>query len=162
MINTLRKPGLATRELADRVADILRGHPRIQKLFLFGSVARDGFGEDLDLIIIASDETASRFREIIDIRCGDLPKSVRGLGADLYIMKRLRFDAADLALQWDIPDVIEMYEAATEADPVRLDVFVFPPDWKDRLEELQTAVPHKDPKFMENIARDAIELHWRI
>lgn len=42
-----------------------------------------------------------------------------------------------------------------------LDIFLFPPDWRERLDELQEALPHTDPDFMRNIARDAIPLPWK-
>lgn len=36
-----------------------------------------------------------------------------------------------------------------------LDIFLFPKNWKDRLDELQHALPHSDPEFMKKLALDA-------
>jgi hypothetical protein len=35
-----------------------------------------------------------------------------------------------------------------------IDVYIFPPDWLKRLDELQAVFPHEDPNFMRNIAAD--------
>ena len=39
-----------------------------------------------------------------------------------------------------------------------LDLFLFTLDWKNDLGDLQSALPHEDPLFMNNIARDAIRI----
>lgn len=37
-----------------------------------------------------------------------------------------------------------------------LDIFLFPSNWRERLQELQLTLPHADPQFMANIAMDAV------
>ena len=43
-------------------------------------------------------------------------------------------------------------------NPAKLDIFVFPPNWRDKLDQLQEDLPNKDPNFMQNIARDAVKI----
>lgn len=156
MIETLA-PSLATRELAEQVAEILYGEPKIKEVYLFGSVAREGSGHDLDLILIADEETAETFQMALLSFMSPMLfvaafQSTYGKG----IFSRARLNIADLVL-WDgggFPTAI--VEAVSRALPAQLDLFIFPPNWRERLPQLQNAFPNKDPRFMENIARDAV------
>jgi hypothetical protein len=46
-------------------------------------------------------------------------------------------------------------EDGTGVKPDKLDIFLLPPNWRERLSELQELGSHSDPNFMQNIARDA-------
>jgi hypothetical protein len=146
---------VATRSLADRVGEILACESGVCEVLLFGSVARLGSGKDIDLIIVAHEALAERFLRSIKIL---YPNYRRHERLAIYPMKTIRRNAADFAF-WngrDSPTLLQ--EAVSAAHPVELDIFVFPPNWRDQLDRLQTDFPNRDPEFMENIARDAIKI----
>ncbi len=159
-------PG-ANRETAVAVAEIFRRDSLISEVLLFGSVARNGFGRDIDLILIADKGCGWDFmahaeqlfqdfgeREKEDASALQSPTYRRKQG--MYQNKRLRLMAAEAALP---NEFLPLYlEAKARAYPVELDIFVFPLEWREYLDVLQKALPHEDPNFMKNIAKDAVKI----
>jgi predicted nucleotidyltransferase len=104
-------------------------------ILIYGSVARHGCGNDLDLIIVGTEEMWQEFRQkVLD----KLPS---------YCGALIRHNAAYEVLG-------SAFGALEEEGIMLVDVYIFPPDWTKRLNELQSAFPHEDPHFMQNIATD--------
>jgi predicted nucleotidyltransferase len=151
----------AMQETVLQVVNNLKKVDDIEDIYLFGSVARNGSGHDIDIIVTVSDTlfqkwTTSVKRKIVMITDGD-PEI-----EDMYFNAAIRFDAAAELLGLDFIDFcFEFFDAnglrgyPVDYICVDIDLFLFPHDWKERLEELQTHLPHSDPKFMEKIAKDA-------
>ena len=143
------KPILVNRAQAEQVAQIFMRHPHIHGVELFGSVARNGQGHDLDLILVTDvvrgfdfiREVATRLHEIATY---NHPWERMGAARDVLgdNFNNLRIEAEDLI----------GYEY------MALDILVFPHDWCERLYQLQKDIPHSDPNFMKNIARDAVKI----
>lgn len=104
-------------------------------ILIYGSVARHGCGNDLDMIIVGTEEMWQDFRKKV------LQKSPAWSGA-IY-----RGEVANKMVE-DALDELE------EECHLLIDVYIFPPDWLKRLDELQATFPHEDPGFMRNIAVD--------
>jgi predicted nucleotidyltransferase len=152
----------ATIERSRELSKILRENKEVKAVFLFGSTARDGFGRDFDLIIISSEEV---FREFVRM-LGSFEEHRSAVNSSCqiykYKMNRLRAARNALAKKYDrnyaqeltaCPDSIR--KVFQVAHPVHIDLFIFPEDWRDRLSFLQSTLPNKDPRFMENIVDDA-------
>lgn len=133
---------------AENVARILRRHPYVHDVLVFGSIARDGKGRDIDLAIVTEDALADDFVEMTE--------NALLYREGVYGAAALRLRTASWALGPKFRGTLrEVYREVGHCD---LDVFVFPHDWRDRLDELQNAFPHEDPNFMANIARDACQV----
>ncbi len=81
---------------------------------------------------------------------------VFGRTTGAYHNKRLRLMAAEAALPCEFWPLY--LEAKARAYPAELDIFVFPLEWREYLDVLQKALPHEDPNFMKNIAKDAVKI----
>ena len=69
---------------------------------------------------------------------------------------RLR-QVAHQILRWDLYLLLLNAQVDLELRS-KFDLFLFTDDWRERLDYYQEALPHEDPNFMRNIARDAIKL----
>lgn len=122
----------------------------IQEVLLFGSVARNYVGADLDLVLVVPEDW---FQEYVD-----LAGEWSGYGGQKVVHHReRRFQAAT--------DALLLYGNYQVSGPTELewnshyiDLHVFPTDWRSRLAGLQVLLCHHDSKFMENVAREAIRL----
>lgn len=132
---------------AQQAAKILCGHPDINAVVVFGSVARDNEGGDLDLILLCDEEIAQEFFSLV-LLYQDRERYA------YHDMKDIRRQAAVALLSGNELDSI-LRRMDNFVHPCDLDIFIFPPNWRERLDELQDALPHSDPYFMRNIARDA-------
>jgi hypothetical protein len=119
----------------------------VQRVELFGSLARGKgtMGSDFDVIVCVDGFTSVQW--LLDVR------NAAGVG-DMYgpskasIRQRCALSAIGIS-----PVQIE---GATGISPWKQDYFLFPSDWRNRLETLQHLGDHTDPEFMQNIARDAL------
>ena len=105
-------------------------------VIVYGSVARHGCGNDLDLIIVATETMWQKFKQKV------LENSLGYCGA---------FTRHDVAYEM----LGKPFEELEGNGLGMVDVYIFPPDWTNRLDELQASFPHEDPNFMRNIATDA-------
>lgn len=134
--------------MAEKVANILRRISKVQDVELFGSLAREGKGEDIDLILICDEDTSQIFMHLVEI---EARHSILRNSAWYHNLAQNRSHIAENLLD---PEGDGMFEEIWDEN-IPVDIFIFPPDWRNRLEELQSRIPHDDPKFMENIAQDA-------
>ncbi len=112
----------------------------VEKIEVFGSISRGmALGcSDIDMIVVVDTALAKEWLE----RCQF------GFAEDELYTNRRRDRLVHAASVLETPWLGEGWDAA-------LDIFLFPPDWRSRLVELQTAGNHSDPDFMLNIAHDA-------
>ena len=134
---------------AVQAAKIFCEHPEINAVLAFGSVARDSEGEDLDIILICDGEIVEDFLYYTQSTLDEFDEE------DPYASaKDLRRDIALTSLADEkLDDILNRIERFVSI--YDMDIFIFPSDWRQRLDELQYALPHSDPNFMHNVARDA-------
>lgn len=118
---------------AEEAAKVLMRHG-VHEVFLVGRTARENEGTDTDVVAVVSEDMAEDFLSVYE-------------HGDSYWLPEERYYTATGILGIDDEEFSDQGES--------LDVFLFPPDWLDRLEELQERAPHDDPDFMANIASDA-------
>lgn len=106
-------------------------------ILVYGSVARFGCGHDLDVIIVGTEEMWKEFKELVL----EEVEEVGRLGA--WIRQSVVHSMLGHA-----------FTTLKDESLALIDVYIFPPDWEKRLDELQRAFPHEDPNFMMNICRD--------
>lgn len=112
----------------------------VVRVMLYGSIARDEAGHDMDLLILVDDEKI--YQDFLRRIRGKIEEDIVGheLGP------RLRLAA-----------VLELWPNAQHFWPpdTLIDLFVMPQNWMDRLAQIQENLPHEDQQFMHNIAQDA-------
>lgn len=150
-LQSFEEYGLIDTAQAKEVARIFLRHPHVHQVEVFGSVARDGSGNDLDLILITDEDRALAFMEIAE---SEIKLWAQSLAQEsVYNNPHLRQEVAVRVLGDGFAEFLTA--AGRIVDVAHLDIFVFAPDWRDYLETLQEALPHHDPDFMWHIARDA-------
>ncbi len=143
--------------MAEEAAGCLRCNSNIREVLLFGSIARDGQGNDLDIIIVAEPSCAENFIAAIDLTRLKLSSRLDQT-YETYLLKKVRLQAAMLVLSNLDEFMLALHDATELIGRQSIDIFVFPPDWRQRLTELQHRLPNRDPRFMKNIARDAVRI----
>lgn len=130
----------------------------VESIEVFGSIARGEMGFDIDLLIHVNDDVSEKFF-----------RALRGTGSGYHCSRGRRFQVVFEGYGNYVPPVLvcrEFFSEEPEEDDAfhkachciyryMLDVFLVPVDWRNRLQELQSRLPHRDPNFMRNIARDA-------
>ncbi|GEM_PF-2281236 len=110
--------------------DIKKYSSHVIDVIIFGSVARDLIGNDIDIVIIV-DEV-------------DFQKFVKTLGNGFIDSTDRRFDVAEIA-QFD-----EGY-ATSFIRNKSLDVWLLPTDWKGRIDEIRALLPKHHDGLLLNI-----------
>lgn len=126
------------------------GEP-VQSVEVFGSISRLERGEfsDLDVILVVDSETASKWAEDVKKRLGYFGLAFSNGGFyDSAKDARLEIAAEILGT---VPEAMYLPQYTRD-----IDIFLFPPNWRDRLDELQVIGRHSDPEFMQNVALDAV------
>lgn len=139
---------------AIQVAEAFLQLEPVKGVEVFGSIARKGQGKDVDLIVLVDYEIYDNFRRRVssELRRHDIYYAYGAAGI------RIRYAAITLMAasgnpSTHIPFDILYADGCVAGEP--LDIFLFPEDWRERLVELQMALPHVDPCFMGNLAVDA-------
>ena len=115
---------------------------------LYGSISREGVGNDLDLILIVDEEKMYQdfvaetkiFVEVVGVSHGSFCR----LLAARRISPWLDHVCCSTVFATIHPGINEL-----------LDVYLMPQNWRDRIDEIQSHLPHSDPCFVKNIAKDA-------
>lgn len=115
----------------------------VKNVEIFGSMAREGLGHDVDVILTVNDAVWENFKNEVNKALKIAPR--RGAAIRYHVARELLGEGPYSDLLYDLE-----YRMG-----VPIDVFVFPENWRERLDELQSAFPHEDPQFMRNIAKDA-------
>lgn len=134
----------ATLRTANRIAgDLLFSTDSVHEILLFGSVSRGQQrpGSDIDLIFVVPEYFYHLWLERVRVT---YPTVCYKKGQNV---KMTRLKAAAYAL--------EVPHLAAGSGPTKVDIFLFPLDWEDRLDELQQSGGHSDELFIQNVCTDA-------
>lgn len=132
----------------------------VQGVEVFGNIARQGHGHDIDLIVLVDDWTACGFVQAMSEFEGDAYASserlwIAGhlLGEDVYDeICRLGWDVSPK--EWGGLFTTDLYQQRTL---IPVDIFLLPVDWRTNI-WLQEELPSIDPDFLTNIATDAMRV----
>ena len=135
----------ASRSNISYVARLLLAQKNVLAVQLFGSYSRgeDRPSSDCDIIVVADDLTAAKWLQNLEYSFGSF-----GDGDAYWSAKTLRQDLFQRFFSWPS----DLYDTSY------FDPFVFSTDWQNEhtLAMFQERGNHRDPEFMQNIARDAI------
>jgi len=139
-----------TKKDAKKVAKIFLRHPKINKVFVFGSISRGECGNDIDIILTTKRDTFEKYFLLIKKNSEKFIKH--------YQSKSVRFLSAVDVLYDGVSFTFSLIKKSCGTELDYIDVFIFPDNWKEELKYLQKKFSHSDKNFMENIARDSIEI----
>jgi len=131
-----------------RIAEVFINTPGVSAVEVIGSVAREGRGNDLDLVLVVDGIAYATYVLSLNekMMCGE----------DYYWdFRQERHAAALRSLNFSLP--LRGWLRLATAD-VSLDLHLLPEGWKTRADEVQHHLRHNDPNFVSNIAKDAVEL----
>lgn len=118
-------------------------------IWLFGSIARIGrSSRDIDLIVTVGDLDFQEFvQDLILVK------------HDPYIHVDMRTEIACDILGITERDLEESFRhSGIKYSPeIKIDLYLLPNNWRERINEVKSFLPHRDPNFFENIAKDAIK-----
>lgn len=154
-MSTIHKSTFGRREVTFEQAtqaaeEILRMCGRVRCVELFGSIALRGVGGDFDFILITDEATSRTFLQVMNEEDADAYGE--------YVTAKYRFLRASLLMP--ILDIVSAW-AYKKFNGEYLDVFLFPPDWRCRIGEIQGYLKTSDPNFVMNLAREARHLASR-
>lgn len=137
------------KDRAVALAQSLLKNPHIERVELFGSFARgeETAESDVDMIIVVRIDIYYKW-----LACLNREHDWRSPGVYAHGMAGRNNTACEL---------LGISLAMSEPYVKEVDVFLFPEDWQERLDELQSHLPHEDKNFMRNIAADAYEVASR-
>jgi hypothetical protein len=147
MMNTTAQ---VTHWQALEVGRVFLSHPHVYSVSVVGSVARHKRGNDLDMVVVTTGICYASFMTRVRewLQCD-------ATGLNYYEHKEVRHRAALVALQFDA-GFCGWLALATKG--FSLDVHLMPWGWMGHVEEVQRHLPHHDPSFVRNIAKDAVQI----
>lgn len=143
-------PGKSVRlRVAEETAKTLLARD-VRRVYLFGSLARVGDGEDVDLIVEVDKDSANEFFRRVRLYAGTPEEGYRGKASiRLYIAHQILKREYLLGLSRNI---FKNYGRVRNFFRL-FDIFLVPPNWQSL--DLQEYLPTEDPQFFTNITRDA-------
>jgi predicted nucleotidyltransferase len=153
-----------------RITAILKQNPGIRGVEIFGSVARTGSGNDLDILLVVDDETAQSFmaRATEHIRraiyLSDVLASIEEWAPEVSPIREPREQATIEILGDGFAHCIDEARAYLQAkfqQPPPIDLFLVPLRWREQISNLERGFPQGDREFWNNVARDAQPLPSR-
>lgn len=141
--------------LADvkKVGALFIQHPDIYGVEVFGSVARSGVGNDADIIFEVSPTNETLYAH-------ELGELLYQQLCGYHVEYADKIAAASKIFQDDLLFSVLHCDAvrAIPAIHCNMDIFLFAKGWRTRAEELQSVYHFHDPHFLNNIAKDAIQI----
>lgn len=153
---TMMNQMAVTRQDALEVASVFMNASTILGVDLVGSVAREGEGNDLDMVLIVSAIRYASFVRAMSVHDTD---DVSQNGEDEYYDYKGHRLTAALEIVALSPVLNAWLECAIRA--FNVDLFLMPQGWRRHVDEVQKHLPHRDPEFVRNIAADAVTLKRR-
>ncbi len=143
---------LFTMDDAKKVASQFIGVGEIYQIDVFGSIARDKVGQNIDLIFVVQDDRVfTRFVDLVARFQLDDPYRHATLRQHRFAAFQQIWGNSNLTWRKCLTN-------RTEDLLEHVDVIVFPWSWRDRMKELKGRMNNTDPEFLENIKLDAIIL----
>lgn len=138
-----------TQENALATAQVFLNSPRVRGVEVIGSVAREKQGNDLDLVVVV--DAAAYATYVLALSEAYDPF---GSGDNFY--GDYKSDRLEIALK-----TLKFGRALSgwlrlATTGFSLDVHLMPEGWRRNATEIQKHLPHHDPKFVSNIAKDAV------
>ena len=117
-------------------------------------------GRDFDLVVTVSEEVYLAWNKMLLERLQECQVDCDTEQDAYHGCKWIRFNLAlELLGCGTHHDLMPLYGWLVSLDAhMQLDLHLMPANWRQRVIELQDHLPHKDPAFVSNIARDAILL----
>lgn len=138
-----------------KVLELFANVQGVKALEVIGSLAREGEGKDLDLVVVVD---VYAYITYIKSMWVAITAGLADDNIDAYTDYREERERAVLeALNIEYKQLGELQSAIKELGSI--DLFLMPEGWKKRTEEIQGHLPHDDRHFVENIARDAKRVH---
>ncbi len=139
-------------EQAREVMSVFLNAPRVQRVQVVGSVARNRCGNDLDLVLVVNVFDYASFA----CRMNDWFGSDCNEDDDYYAgFKQQRFNVA-LSILGLPPLAYAWLLCATRE--FSIDLHLMPEGWQEHIDQVQAHLPHDDPNFVRNIANDAVDI----
>lgn len=133
-----------------RIAPVFLNSRGVRAVEVFGSVARSGEGNDLDLAVVV--EGAFYASYVIDLR------EQMGYG-DYYADYKYERRTAALEALYFTTAQRGWLESVTAG--IELDLHLLPMGWKKQTDLVQRHLPHDDLNFVSKIAKEAVTLECR-
>jgi len=134
--------------------DALVNIAAVKDVLVVGSVAREGYGNDLDVVVVVDDTVYNEF--LATMAChGSFGFDEKSDYDDYYVGYRLERVHAAIEAITSTPTEYGWLLAAMERFGAELDIHPMPHGWMNKVDTVQTHLPHKDPNFVRNIAGDA-------
>jgi len=147
---------LVTIKMMREVLITLIKQTKVVKLEVFGSVARCGRGNDLDLIVVVDPIVYVSFVSHMLYNWFDNGGSLEGY-YESYREQRMYAMFATLGMSAE--EIAELRIDISEIGGEHLiDFHVMPTGWHTRVDEIQAHLPHDDSEFVRKIALDARRL----
>lgn len=164
------------------VTRALRLSEEAQNVYLFGSTARqlrtfvgehvDEFNKtpdpvdfscnsrDLDLVVTVKQDVYDAWNRLLNQQLRVCGVDCSGPQGAYHGCKWIRFNLAlELLGCGTYHDLMPLFGWLTTLDSVKeLDFHLMPEDWRKQIVAVQDHLPHNDPNFVGNIARDAVNL----
>lgn len=121
---------------------IMSASPGIQGIEVFGSVARDGKGRDLDLLILVDSISAGLWQRLV----------IMGMNNDVLSLREkpsLRREAAEQMLGEEFTSTIEELERTHPG--VTFDLMLLPSDWRNQEYS-------EEESFMQRLKKEAVRI----
>lgn len=142
-----------TWEKATMVLNALVNIAGIREVLVFGSVAREENGNDLDIVLVVDIYTYINFLKEM---WASQPLESEN---DYYFgYRQQRVDAVMAATEMT-PAEYGWLNLAIQQLGAPVDLHVMPEGWQQNIDAVQTHLPHADPQFVRNIAGDAKQLY---
>jgi hypothetical protein len=138
------------------VASVFMNAPTVIGVDLVGSVAREGKGNDLDMVLLVS---PFRYASFVRSMMGwDEDVAEEDEWEDSYMFGGYKSSRRKAALEIVAltPVLSAWLECATRS--FNVDLFLMPEGWRKHADEVQKHLPHRDPQFVRHIATDAVTL----
>ena len=157
LVQTLFLGTFPTKKTAMMVANHLMTLSGILGVEIFGGLSKEKEGSDIDLLLIVLDEKSKTFfdvfKGVVVQRVGENAKGNspmdEAVAVSHYHSPQLRMEIAESLLGIDLQQ-----EFGTVVWS-RLDVFLFPKNWRKRSHGIDFAHPEENNQFFESLIRDA-------
>ncbi|MBW4061770.1 hypothetical protein HJC99_04350 [Candidatus Saccharibacteria bacterium] len=141
---------------AQPVLEVLANLAGIRDVLVIGSVARDGFGNDLDVVLTVSQPVYLAYLAAVNQALLDADEC--DYWDDFYVgFSSQRFEAALASVSMSLAEHGWLCLALRYLD-AKIDVQLMPATWLSNTDLAQSQLPHHDPSFVANIAADARKL----